>query len=161
MRASYDFVGNSTGGWVGGRWVALGWDSSRFGNPTAAGAPPVGGVAQGKAAAAPSGAGGLADGAGEQVPIEPSDEHIRVGYAVTEVLDVDSGSGSKDPGDRHDPEPPGPKDHGDSKDPVDSDDLRKPGDFSPETGDDAPVIPLVIVSLAALIAAIAAYRRSC
>ena len=36
---SYDFVGNSTGGWVDGRWVALGWDSSRFGNPTAAGAP--------------------------------------------------------------------------------------------------------------------------
>lgn len=157
---SYDFVGNSTGGWVGGRWVALGWDSSRFGNPTAAGAPPVGGVAQAKAAAAPFGAGGLADGAGEQVPIEPSDEHIRVGYAVTGVLDVDSGSGSKDPGDRHDPEPPGPKDHGDSKDPVDSDDLRKPGDFSPETGDDAPVIPLAVAAVAALVAAIAAYRCS-
>lgn len=157
---SYDFVGNSTGGWVGGRWVALGWDSSRFGNPTAAGAPPVGGVAQGKAAAAPFGAGDLADGAGEQVPIEPSDEHIRVGYAVTGVLDVDSDSGSKDPGDRHDPEPPGPKDHGDSKDQGDLDDSRKPGGFSPETGDNAPVIPLAIVSLAALIAAIAAYRRS-
>ncbi len=86
---SYDFVGNSTGGWVDGRWVALGWDSSRFGNPTAAGAPPAGGVAQGKAAATSSGAGGSADGAGEQVPVEPSDEHIRVGYAVTGVLDVD------------------------------------------------------------------------
>lgn len=157
---SYDFVGSSTGGWVGGRWVALGWDSSRFGNPTAAGAPPADGVAQGKAAAAPFGAGGLADGAGEQVPIEPSDEHIRVGYAVTGVLDVDSDSGSKDPGDRHDPEPPGPKDHGDSKDPVDSDDSRKPGGFSPETGDSAPIIPLAVAAVAALVAAIAAYRRS-
>ena len=138
--------------------MALGWDSSRFGNPTAAGAPPVGGVAQGKAAAAPFGAGGLADGAGEQVPIEPSDKHIRVGYAVTGVLDVDSGSG--DPGDRRNPEL-GPKDHDDSKDQGDLDDSRKPGGFSPETGDDAPVIPVAIVSLAALVAAIAAYRRSC
>lgn len=158
---SYDFVGNSTGGWVGGRWVALGWDSSRFGNPTAAGSPPAGAAAQEKAAAASSGAGGLADGAGEQVPVEPCDEHIRVGYAVTGVLDVDSDPGSKDPGNRHDPEPPGPKDHGGSKDLADPDDLRKPGDFSPETGDDAPVIPLAIVALATLVAAIAAYRRSC
>lgn len=157
---SYDFVGNSTGGWVGGRWVALGWDSSRFGNPTAAGAPPAGAAAQEKAAAASSGAGDLADGAGEQVPVEPCDEHIRVGYAVTGVLDVDPDPGSKDPGDRHDPEPPGPKDHGGSKDLADPDDLRKPGDFSPETGDDAPVIPLAIVALATLVAAIAAYRRS-
>lgn len=154
---SYDFVGNSTGGWVGGRWVALGWDSSRFGNPTAAGAPPAGGVAQGKAAAAPFGAGGLADGAGEQVPIEPSDEHIRVGYAVTGVLDVDSGSG--DPGDQHNPEL-GRKDHDDSKDQGDLDDSRKPGGFSPETGDSAPVIPLAVAAVAALVVAIAAYRRS-
>ena len=157
---SYDFVGNSTGGWVGGRWVALGWDSSRFGNPAAAGAPPAGAAAQEKAAAASSGAGDLTDGAGEQVPVEPCDEHIRVGYAVTGVLDVDPDPGSKDPGDRHDPEPPGPKDHGGSKDLADPDDLRKPGDFSPETGDDAPVIPLAIVALATLVAAIAAYRRS-
>ena len=147
---SYDFVGNSTGGWVGGRWVALGWDSSRFGNPTAAGAPPAGGVAQGKAAAAPSGAGGLADGAGEQVPIEPSDEHIRVGYAVTGVLDVDPDSDSGDPGDHHD----------DSKGSGDLDDSRKPVGFSPETGDNAPIIPLAVAAVAALVAAIAARRRS-
>ena len=147
---SYDFVGNSTGGWVGGRWVALGWDSSRFGNPTAAGAPPVGGVAQGKAAVAPFGAGGLADGAGEQVPIEPSDEHIRVGYAVTGVLDVDPDSDSGDPGDHHD----------DSKGSGDLDDSRKPGGFSPETGDNAPIIPLAVAAVAALVAAIAARRRS-
>lgn len=154
---SYDFVGSSTGGWVGGRWVALGWDSSRFGNPTAAGAPPADGVAQGKAAAAPFGAGGSADGAGEQVPVEPSDEHIRVGYAVTGVLDVDPDSG--DPGDRRNPEL-GPKDHDDSKDQGDLDDSRKPGGFSPETGDNAPVIPLAVAAVAALVAAIAAYRRS-
>ena len=147
---SYDFVGNSTGGWVGGRWVALGWDSSRFGNPTAAGAPPAGGVTQGKAAAAPFGAGGLADGAGEQVPIEPSDEHIRVGYAVTGVLDVDPDSDSGDPGDHHD----------DSKGSGDLDDSRKPVGFSPETGDNAPIIPLAVAAVAALVAAIAARRRS-
>ena len=147
---SYDFVGNSTGGWVGGRWVALGWDSSRFGNPTAAGAPLAGSVAQGKAAAASSGAGGSADGAGEQVPIEPSDEHIRVGYAVTGVLDVDPDSDSGDPGDHHD----------DSKGSGDLDDSRKPGGFSPETGDNAPVIPLAVAAVAALVAAIAARRRS-
>ena len=147
---SYDFVGNSTGGWVGGRWVALGWDSSRFGNPTAAGAPLAGSVAQGKAAAASSGAGGSADGAGEQVPIEPSDEHIRVGYAVTGVLDVDPDSDSGDPGDHHD----------DSKGSGDLDDSRKPGGFSPETGDKAPVIPLAVAAVAALDAAIAARRRS-
>lgn len=147
---SYDFVGNSTGGWVGGRWVALGWDSSRFGNPTAAGAPLAGSVAQGKAAAASSGAGGSADGAGEQVPIEPSDEHIRVGYAVTGVLDVDPDSDSGDPGDHHD----------DSKGSGDLDDSRKPGGFSPETGDKAPVIPLAVAAVAALVAAIAARRRS-
>ena len=147
---SYDFVGNSTGGWVGGRWVALGWDSSRFGNPTAAGAPLAGSVAQGKAAAASSGAGGSADGAGEQVPIEPSDEHIRVGYAVTGVLDVDPDSDSGDPGDHHD----------DSKGSGDLDDSRKPGGFSPETGDNAPIIPLAVAAVAALVAAIAARRRS-
>lgn len=147
---SYDFVGNSTGGWVGGRWVALGWDSSRFGNPTAAGAPLAGSVAQGKAAAASSGAGGSADGAGEQVPIEPSDEHIRVGYAVTGVLDVDPDSDSGDPGDHHD----------DSKGSGDLDDSRKPVGFSPETGDNAPIIPLAVAAVAALVAAIAARRRS-
>ena len=92
------------------------------------------------------------------MPIEPSDEHIRVGYAVTGVLDVDSDSG--DPGDQHNPEF-GRKDHDDSKDQGDLDDSRKPGGFSPETGDNAPIIPLAIVSLAALVAAIAAYRRSC
>lgn len=145
---SYDFVGNSTGGWVDGRWVALGWDSSRFGNPTAAGAPPAGGVAQGKAAATSSGAGGSADGAGEQVPVEPSDEHIRVGYAVTGVLDVDSDSG--DPGDHHD----------DSKGSGNLDDSRKLSGFSPETGDNAPTIPLAVAAVAALVAAIAARRRS-
>lgn len=147
---SYDFVGNSTGGWVDGRWVALGWDSSRFGNPTAAGAPPAGGVAQGKAAATSSGAGGSADGAGEQVPVEPSDEHIRVGYAVTGVLDVDPDSDSGDPGDHHD----------DSKGSGNLDDSRKLGGFSPETGDNAPIIPLAVAAVAALVAAIAARRRS-
>lgn len=147
---SYDFVGNSTGGWVDGRWVALGWDSSRFGNPTAAGAPPAGGVAQGKAAATSSGAGGSADGAGEQVPVEPSDEHIRVGYAVTGVLDVDPDSDSRDPGDHHD----------DSKGSGNLDDSRKLGGFSPETGDNAPIIPLAVAAVAALVAAIAARRRS-
>ncbi len=147
---SYDFVGNSTGGWVDGRWVALGWDSSRFGNPTAAGAPPAGGVAQGKAAATSSGAGGSADGAGEQVPVDPSDEHIRVGYAVTGVLDVGPDSDSGDPGDHHD----------DSKGSGNLDDSRKLGGFSPETGDNAPIIPLAVAAVAALVAAIAARRRS-
>lgn len=157
---SYDFVGNSTGGWVGGRWVALGWDSSRFGNPTAAGAPLAGSVAQGKAAAASSGAGGSADGAGEQVPIEPSDEHIRVGYAVTGVLDVDPDSGSGDPGDWYNPEQPGSEQHDDSKGSGNLDDSRKPVGFPPETGDNAPIIPLAVAAVAALVAAIAARRRS-
>lgn len=156
---SYDFVGNSTGGWVGGHWVALGWDSSRFGNPTAAGAPPAGAAAQYKATAAPSGAGGLADGAGEQVPIEPCDEHIRVGYAVTGVLDVDPDPGSGGSGDQHNPEL-GRKDRPDSKNQGDLDDSRKPGGFSPETGDNAPVIPLAVAAVAALVAAIASRRRS-
>ena len=73
---------------------------------------------------------------------------------------LDDDSGSKEPGAQHNPEL-GRKDHDDSKDQGDLDDSRKPGGFSPETGDDAPVIPLAIVSLAALVAAIAAYRRSC
>ena len=82
------------------------------------------------------------------MPVEPSDEHIRVGYAVTGVLDVDSDSG--DPGDHHD----------DSKGSGNLDDSRKLSGFSPETGDNAPIIPLAVAAVAALVAAIAARRRS-
>ena len=200
---SYDFVGNSTGGWVGGRWVALGWDSSRFGNATGAGAPPAdgaavsdGGVAasgdaladsalaafsggatvasgvavasgvDGSAAcAAPSGR--AADGVDAKEGEEP-DLHTRVGYAISDALDVvpdseepddsegpDDTEGSEKPENPEKPDasknPGGPKDSGEP---------QGAGGISAGTGDSIPVLPLAIVAVAAVAAAIWARRRS-
>ena len=161
---SYDFVGNSTGGWVGGRWVALGWDSSRFGNATGAGAPPADGDAVGDGAVASVRA---ADGVVAREGEEP-DLHTRVGYAISDVLDVAA-----------DPEDPGDPD--DSEDPDDTEGPEEPkgldafkgldgskgsgeprglGGISAGTGDSVPVLPLAIVVVVALVAAIWARRRS-
>ena len=161
---SYDFVGNSTGGWVGGRWVALGWDSSRFGNAMGAGAPPAGGDATGDGAVASVRA---ADDVVAREGEEP-DLHTRVGYAISDVLDVAA-----------DPEEPGDPD--DSEDPDDTEGSEKPekpdaskgpdrskgsgeprglGGISAGTGDSVPVLPLAIVAVVALAAAIWARRRS-
>ncbi|MDO5792106.1 MAG: hypothetical protein Q4Q41_06040, partial [Coriobacteriia bacterium] len=159
---SYDFVGNSTGGWVGGRWVALGWDSSRFGNATGVGAPP--------AEVAAVGVDGVVAREGE----EPGDPHTRVGYAISDALDV--ATDSEEPDDSEDP--------GDSGDLEDPDDTEKPenpekpdasknpggpkgsgepqgaGALSAGTGDSVPVLPLAIVAVVTLAVAIWARRRS-
>ncbi|WP_294379909.1 hypothetical protein [uncultured Senegalimassilia sp.] len=161
---SYDFVGNSTGGWVGGRWVALGWDSSRFGNAIGAGAPPADGAAVGDGAVDSVRA---ADGVVAREGEEP-DLHTRVGYAISDVLDVAA-----------DPEDPGDPD--DSEDPDDTEGPEEPkgpdafkgldgskgsgeprglGGISAGTGDSVPVLPLAIVVVVALAAAIWARRRS-
>lgn len=196
---SYDFVGNSTGGWVGGRWVALGWDSSRFGNATGAGAPPAevaavgdGAVAAsddalaGSAPAAISGdetvAGGVvaasgvdgsaayaapsgrvADGVDEREGEEP-DLHTRVGYAISDALDVVSDSeepdDSEDSDDTEDPDsekPDAPKNPGGSKD---SGEPQGAGALSAGTGDSVPALPLAIVAVVALAVAVWARRRN-
>ena len=159
---SYDFVGNSTGGWVGGRWVALGWDSSRFGNATGVGAPPAEDDAAG------------VDGVVAREGEEPGDPHTRVGYAISDALDV--ATDSEEPDDSEDP--------GDSGDLEDPDDTEKPenpekpdasknpggpkgsgepqgaGALSAGTGDSVPVLPLAIVAVVTLAVAIWARRRS-
>ena len=204
---SYDFVGNSTGGWVGGRWVALGWDSSRFGHAMGAGAPPAddavgsaavaasddavvgsapaaisGGETAGSGSATASGVDGsaacaapsgrAADGVDVREGEEP-DLHTRVGYAISDALDV--APDSEEPDDSEDPGDPGdPKDPGDTEDP----DSEKPdafkdaggsksssepqgaGAFSTGTGDIVPALLLAIVAVVALAAAIWARRLS-
>ncbi len=205
---SYDFVGNSTGGWVGGRWVALGWDSSRFGNAMGVGAPPAEGAAvsdgvvaasddawvgsapaaissgesvssgvvaalgfNGSAAcAAPSGP--VADGVDEREGEEP-DLHTRVGYAISDALDVvpdpEEPDDSEDPGDSGDSEDPDDTEDPDSEKPDASKNPGGPkGSGEPQgagalfagTGDSVPVLPLAAVAVAALAVAIWARRRS-
>ena len=193
---SYDFVGNSTGGWIGGRWVALGWDSSRFGNATGAGAPPAdgaegdgavaasddavvgsapavvpGGKTMGSGDIAASGVDGsaacadaasvcAADGVDVREGEEP-DLHTRVGYAISDALDVAPDSeepdDSEEPGDSGDPKDPGDTEKPDSEKP---DAFKDAGGFSSGTGDSAPILPLAIVAVAALVAAIWARYRS-
>ena len=192
---SYDFVGNSTGGWVGGRWVALGWDSSRFGNAMGAGAPPAEGAA-GDAAVAVSGgervaseaaaasdvdgsvAGAdtvsphAADGVDAREGEEPGDPHTRVGYAISDALDVAPDSeepdDSEEPGDSGDPKDPGDTEDPDSEKPdafkdaggsKGSGEPRGAGGFSVGTGDSIPVLPLAIVAIAALVVALWARHR--
>ena len=199
---SYDFVGNSTGGWVGGRWVALGWDSSRFGNAMGVGAPPAEGAAvsdgvvaasddawvdsapaaisssesvssgvvaalgfNGSAAcAAPSGP--AADGVDEREGEEP-DLHTRVGYAISDALDVapdpEEPDDSEDPGDSGDSEDPDSEKPDASKNPGGPKGSGEPqgaGALSAGTGDSVPVLPLAAVAVAALAVAIWARRRS-
>ena len=205
---SYDFVGNSTGGWVDGRWVALGWDSSRFGHAMGAGAPPAegaegdgavaasddavvssapaaisGGETAGSGSATASGVDGsaacaapsgrAADGVDERGGEEP-DLHTRVGYAISDALDVASGSeepdDSEDPGDSDDSEDPddtekpeNPEKPGASKNPGGPKDSGEPqgaGALSAGTGDSVPALPLAIVAVVALAVAIWARRRS-
>lgn len=192
---SYDFVGNSTGGWVDGRWVALGWDSSRFGNVMGAGAPPADG-AEGDGAVAASGgervageaaaasdidgsvAGAdtvsshAADGVVAREGEEPGDPHTRVGYAISDALDV--APDSEEPDDSEEPGDSGdPKDSGDTEDPDSekpdafkdaggskgSGEPRGAGGFSVGTGDSIPVLPLAIVAIAALVVALWARHR--
>lgn len=203
---SYDFVGNSTGGWVGGRWVALGWDSSRFGHAMGVGAPPAEGPAVSSAAVAASddawvGSAPAAIPGGESVPSrvvaasgfdgsaacaapsglaadsvvasegEEPDLHTRVGYAISDALDV-----APDPEEPDDSENPG--DSGDSEDPDDTEKPEKPdasknpggskgsgepqgaGALSAGTGDSVPVLPLAVAAVAALVVAILARPRS-
>ena len=188
---SYDFVGNSTGGWVDGRWVALGWDSSRFGNATGAGAPPAdgaegdgavaasddavvgsapvvvsGGETMGSGDIAASGVDGsaacadaasvcAADGVDVREGEEP-DLHTRVGYAISDALDV--APDSEEPDDAEKPEKPDAfKGPGESKD---SGEPQGAGALSAGTGDSVPVLPLAAVAVAALAVAIWARRRS-
>ena len=149
---SYDFVGNSTGGWVGGRWVALGWDSSRFGNAIGAGAPPAG-------VAAAVGVDGVVAREGE----EP-DLHTRVGYAISDALDVASepeeSDDSEDPDDTEDLDSEKPDASKSPGGPKDSGEPQGAGALSAGTGDSAPVLPLAIVAVVALAVAIWARRRS-
>lgn len=199
---SYDFVGNSTGGWVGGRWVALGWDSSRFGNAMGVGAPPAEGAAvsdgvvaasddawvdsapaaisssesvssgvvaalgfNGSAAcAAPSGP--AADGVDEREGEEP-DLHTRVGYAISDALDVapdpEEPDDSEDPGDSgvsEDPDSEKPDASKNPGGPKGSGEPQGAGALSAGTGDSVPVLPLAAVAVAALAVAIWARRRS-
>ena len=199
---SYDFVGNSTGGWVGGRWVALGWDSSRFGTAMGVGAPPAEGAAvsdgvvaasddawvdsapaaisssesvssgvvaalgfNGSAAcAAPSGP--AADGVDEREGEEP-DLHTRVGYAISDALEVapdpEEPDDSEDPGDSGDSEDPDSEKPDASKNPGGPKGSGEPqgaGALSAGTGDSVPVLPLAAVAVAALAVAIWARRRS-
>lgn len=148
---SYDFVGNSTGGWVGGRWVALGWDSSRFGNATGAGAPPADGAAVG------------VDGVVAREGEEP-DLHTRVGYAISDALDVASepeeSDDSEDPDDTEDLDSEKPDASKSPGGPKDSGEPQGAGALSAGTGDSAPVLPLAIVAVVALAVAIWARRRS-
>ena len=203
---SYDFVGNSTGGWVGGRWVALGWDSSRFGHAMGVGAPPAEGPAVSSATVAASddawvGSAPAAISGGESVPSrvvaasgfdgsaacaapsglaadgvvaregEEPDLHTRVGYAISDALDV--APDSEEPGDSEDP-----GDSGDSEDPDDTEKPEKPdasknpggskgsgepqgaGALSAGTGDSVPVLLLAVAAVAALVVAILARPRS-
>ena len=199
---SYDFVGNSTGGWVGGRWVALGWDSSRFGNAMGVGAPPAEGAAVSDgvvaasddawvdsapaaisssesvssgvvaalgfngfaACAAPSGP--AADGVDEREGEEP-DLHTRVGYAISDALDVapdpEEPDDSEDPGDSGDSEDPDSEKPDATKNPGGPKGSGEPqgaGALSAGTGDSVPVLPLAAVAVAALAVAIWARRRS-
>ena len=163
---SYDFVGNSTGGWVGGRWVALGWDSSRFGHAMGVGAPPAEGDAAGEGAVATSGVDGVVAREGE----EPGDPHTRVGYAISDALDVvPDPEEPEEPGDPGDPKDPGDAEKPDSekpdafKDAAGSKGSGEPqgaGGFSVGTGDSIPALPLAIVAVAALAVAIWTRRRS-
>ena len=203
---SYDFVGNSTGGWVGGRWVALGWDSSRFGHAMGVGAPPAEGPAVSSATVAASddawvGSAPAAISGGESVPSrvvaasgfdgsaacaapsglaadgvvaregEEPDLHTRVGYAISDALDV--APDSEEPGDSEDP-----GDSGDSEDPDDTEKPEKPdasknpggskgsgepqgaGALSAGPGDSVPVLLLAVAAVAALVVAILARPRS-
>lgn len=191
---SYDFVGNSTGGWVGGRWVTLGWDSSRFGHAMGVGAPPADGAVAsdgvvaasddawvGSASAAISGgesvssgvvaasgfdgsaacaapSGLAADGVVAREGEEP-DLHTRVGYAISDALDVAPDSeepgASEDPDDTEKPDasknPGGPKGSGEP---------QGAGALSAGTGDSVPVLPLAVAAVAALVVAILARPRS-
>ena len=189
---SYDFVGNSTGGWVGGRWVALGWDSSRFGHAMGAGAPPAegdgavavsGGERVASEAAAASDIDGsvagantvsshAADGVVAREGEEPGDPHTRVGYAISDALDVAPDSeepdDSEEPGDSGDPKDPGDMEKPDSEKPdafkdaggsKGSGEPRGAGSFSVGTGDSVAVLPLAIVAIAALVVALWARHR--
>ena len=188
--------------------MALGWDSSRFGNAMGVGAPPAEGAAvsdgvvaasddawvgsapaaissgesvssgvvaalgfNGSAAcAAPSGP--VADGVDEREGEEP-DLHTRVGYAISDALDVvpdpEEPDDSEDPGDSGDSEDPDDTEDPDSEKPDASKNPGGPkGSGEPQgagalfagTGDSVPVLPLAAVAVAALAVAIWARRRS-
>ena len=194
---SYDFVGNSTGGWVGGRWVALGWDSSRFGNAMGVGAPPADGAVAsdgvvaasddawvGSASAAISGGESVSSGVvaassfdgsaacaassglavdGVVAPGgEEPDLHTRVGYAISDALDVapdsEDSDDSEDPDDTEKPEKPDASKNPGG--PKGSDEPQGAGALSAGTGDSVPVLPLAVAAVAALVVAILARPRS-
>ena len=102
---------------------------------------------------------------------EEPDLHTRVGYAISDALDVAPDSEEPD-----DSENPG--DSGDSEDPDDTEKPEKPdasknpggskgsdepqgaGALSAGTGDSVPVLPLAVAAVAALVVAILARPRS-
>ena len=99
------------------------------------------------------------------------DLHTRVGYAISDALDV--APDSEEPGDSEDP-----GDSGDSEDPDDTEKPEKPdasknpggskgsgepqgaGALSAGTGDSVPVLLLAVAAVAALVVAILARPRS-
>ena len=114
-----------------------------------------------------------ADGVDVREGEEP-DLHTRVGYAISDALDVAPDSeepdDSEDPGDSGDLEgpddtekPENPEKPDASKNPGGPKDSSEPqgsGALSAGTGDSVPALPLAIVAVVALAVAIWARRRS-